>query len=161
MPGTSDDQFQTERRVGLGIRWLKRYAPRGWERQMWTITCAGTASFRCNVSYGNEDLLALAFETVGSLADPTGYVTNATVSRHFKMSWRRQELLGFACMRGENSTDLNATWKRLLLQQATPQRTPIRHDVSPETFTSLHVRGRFGVFPQVLGSSAALKRVLE
>lgn len=123
--------------VRRGAYWLNRHAPRGWFRN-----CMNAGSSRIHTSYGNEGVLAIAFEYHQEFADNSGYINEGKVLRHFDlwMHSRKCYLLGFDtpfngfspfstyyCGITITNEHLDVAWAELLKNPPADWRIPYRH----------------------------------
>ncbi len=134
---TFDPMDIARRRVKRGVAWLDRHAPEGWRRNLFDIFGEGRVSYRGHDSYDNECPLALAFEHRADLANYAGYVTYASVVKHFKLCTWQTISFGFDAgffakfARGKAvmGQTLDAAWEEAIFSYAHPEHTPHRHDV--------------------------------
>ncbi|MDB5237449.1 MAG: hypothetical protein JWL88_551 [Parcubacteria group bacterium] len=129
--------FLAIRYVRKGSYWLNRHAPRGWYRN-----CMNGGYSRINVDYGNEGILAIAFEYEAKFADTSGYINEGKVLQHFGIFSfsKRCYRMGFETPMGTyipfkkkypeikiTSEMLNAAWANLLKDPPAEWRIPYRH----------------------------------
>ncbi len=113
------------RRVWRGARWLFQNAPFGWQWNMFSLCEDKTVWYRANDSYDNECVLALAFTERGDLANKSGYVTFASVAKHFNLDGNF--LRSHAFDEDENENFVDQEWEAALTTYARPRMTTIRH----------------------------------
>jgi hypothetical protein len=107
-------ELVAQRRVERCKRWLNRNAPPCWHRNFFEPLRDGTAMSRVNTSYDTDSPLALAFETQAVLANQSGYVTEAQVVNHFRLSSRWLRAHGCSVLGRDpahvGSSLLNSVW---------------------------------------------------
>lgn len=110
-----------QRRVERCRRWLNRNAPPCWYRNFFEPIRDGSAMCRVNTSYDTDSPLALAFETQPSFANEFGYVTEAQVVNHFRLSSRWMRAHGCSVLGQDpahvSSALLNSVWSTALRGQ--------------------------------------------
>ena len=125
-----------EHRVKRGIRWLDEHAPENWWARMFKIWPNGTWSFIPNDCLDNGCALALAFQTRSDLVSRScnawGYVSYATVARHFGLSDETCRRLGFNSSARMPMGLLDDVWKEVLSKTLSGRfGSPLRHSPAP------------------------------
>jgi hypothetical protein len=85
-----------ERHVQRGKKWLNKYAPHGWHRNLFEPCPGGRSLFRAMDCHADECVLALAFEFRSGLSNIFGRVSLASVADHFHMKGRFTSTHGFS-----------------------------------------------------------------
>jgi hypothetical protein len=119
------------RRVERGIRWLNQHAPPCWHRNFFDpLERDSKSHFRGRMVYDNECPLALAFESRAELANKFGYVTEASVVRHFALTTRWLITHGFLADSQTADVRLDAEWELKLRHHRPEWAAAFRHQTA-------------------------------